>query len=537
MEYIETLRSINIIPVNENKSIYKLNSSNSILQFRILNIQEPHIPGNNQSQRVQIRKDHITEFIDKGIFIVGYSKKDQVFMVIDSALLLNKKFRTQSSINFPKSLLSITKEFQMILPMNSTGFSHLFILNKNFENYINYCSIKGYTNFTQLESLTNAFYRLEITRIFNENQPNIPHYLSNLNYLRNFSKNKEFIISHLEGTLFAQGIRNKFNLILPSNLFELLSIEHKQLVLSPSYIGKHNFTVIKDLIQSTNATNFFQLGSNTIELKNKLEYYNQQTASFLKLSKDNISTGSDIDNYLGSLLPNYKEKFEVWNSNFQRFAKRILAGKQIRENFFYDTYDQNVIDISSDFTGYQAYLDYHVNSSGHIMDLYNPIFAMYKHANISLFYKHLNRVLIGKNIIYYRGHICKYINSNKYDDIISRKIEDLLTNIDTDIISLPSDLVSKLSNSKLYQYLLSTFYTTNSEDNQTIQFELSYSESFPFEHGGIIFKGRNEKIGLFPLIFYEVIYKISLPIYFISNRHIYFLSNKSSKPVLKSTKL
>jgi len=158
---------------------------------------------------------------------------------------------------------------------------------------------------------------------------------------------------------------------------------------------------------------------------------------------------------------------------------------------------------------------------------------MYSFANVCLFYKHLNRVLHAKNLKYFRGYLVDKIVPNKYDDIIVRKIDDLFRNLTDNKIEFSADSVNFLKKSILYEYLESVFKVHNSEAEYSIFFDLEYNESYPFDHGGLICRINDERIGLFPLLFYETLYDLSLPVYFISQRFIYFLSNKSSKPVLK----
>ena len=518
---------------NYQKNIYQHDWNGYKTYFRILNLQDSHIPEDIDTLRIQVRKEHVSDFINQNIILVAYSKIDQVFIVVDPNSLVNKHFKTNSSINFSNSHVKLVPIFKIINPIISVYNSPLYLEQSVFLellDFINYCRP---ASFAHLENIFDNFYKNVIFKITNCNIPKIQTYSRNLEYISTFVKSNKFVLSHLENNIFKKGLRNKFNAILPVEIFMLLKQEHKNLIITPNYIGFDNFTILLAILKSANSSNFFLISNSSISFRNKIDFYNISIAKFLNFVKDQCATGNDIDKHLSIILPTYTDRFDSWNSHFYRFKKRILAGKFKNENYFYDSYNSKIKDISESYSGYINYLEDKVKIYTHICDIYSQIYHMYNFANVYFFYKHLNRVLHAKNLGYFRGYLVDRISPNKYDDIIVRKIDDLFRSLSDNKIEFSIDSLIFLKKSKLFAYLESVFKVQQTDANLSIIFDLEYNEAYPFDHGGLICRINDERIGLFPLLFYESLYYQSLPVYFISQRFIYFLSNKSSKPVLK----
>lgn len=526
-----------IKPTNTHNNTYTLEKDNYQTLFRILHINKSHIPGDNNSYRIQIKFQHIKEFIDNNILLIGYSEEFNCFIVVDPNSVLNKRFKSNSSINFQLSFLDLISTFQIIYPKHNDNNSPLYLNSNILIQFLQFHNNKKPTSFANYENILDDFYEEIVFKVVNNDVPKIQPYSRSLEYISQFSKDSKYVLSHLENNLFRRGIRNKHNTILPIEIFTLLSTEHKKLALSSNYLGQDNFNLIHSILKSVNSTDFFLINKSSIKFRNKIEFYNLCISNYLRYSKDNISTGNDIDNHLSNLLPTYKDKFEIWNTVYYRFKKRILAGKYKKEFYFYDSYDNSILDISTSHNGYNNYLEEKVIDGKHICDIYFAIQSMYSFSNVYLFYKHLNRILHSKNLKYHQGYCYTTVISNKYDEIVLRKIDDLLSSLAENKIEFKKDFIEIMNRSKLFNYLITVFETETTDDSINIYFELEYNEQFPFDHGGILCRSKNESIGLFPLLFYQTLYNLNLPIYFVSQRNIYYLSNKSSKPVIKSISL
>jgi hypothetical protein len=112
-----------IKPTSTQNNTYTLEKDNYQTLFRILHINKSHIPGDNNSYRIQIKFQHIKEFIDNNVLLIGYSEEFNGFIVVDPNSVLNKRFKSNSSINFQLSFLDLISTFQIIYPKHNDNSS------------------------------------------------------------------------------------------------------------------------------------------------------------------------------------------------------------------------------------------------------------------------------------------------------------------------------------------------------------------------------------------------------------------------------
>ena len=361
---------------NLQKNIYQYDFNGFKTHFRVLNLQDSHIPGDPDTLRIQVRKEHLNDFINHNIILVAYSKTDQVFIVVDPNSLINKHFKTNSSINFSKSHVKLVSFFRIINPKINETNSPLYLEPPVFIELLSFINSCRPSSFAHLENIFDNFYKNIILSINNHNINKIQNYSRDLEYLSTFVNSNKFVLSHLENNIFKKGLRNKFNAILPAEIFTLLNQEHKNLIITPNYIGFDNFTILLTILKSANSSDFFLISNSSIRFRNKIDYYNVSTAKFLNFTKDQCATGNDIDKYLSRILPTYRDNFESWNTQYYRFKKRILAGKFKKDNYFYDSYNTQIQDISASYSGYNNYLEDKVKTNIHIYEIYSNIFIL-----------------------------------------------------------------------------------------------------------------------------------------------------------------
>lgn len=496
-------------------------------QYSIQLLQIHHLgyPHDASKLRIQIRPDNVIQLREKQLIIGVYTIESvQIYAIFDPYHIASLNFKSTTSLNVAFEDLYLCYKYGPILKKDKLDSAILIVKNSSLEDILNYfytnCQDHNIFQWRQVIIQwfkTNSFKYLHTFQKFKSYKPTPDNY----NYLRN-SFNINFI--RIEDDGFKIGFQPNTSLIVDDSIADYLTYSnHYYCAIYRSIFGDIFYDELTDILTHT-PNLFFNCLHDRIELNKNYDKYFSIISEFLSNQPLKCATSEEINQYIKILYPSIKLDFQQTKS--LRFKERIIAGKsEDFQSYYFDSEDKSIDDIVYYSKSYSQFLTQQFQSCDNIYDLYKKVYEIDPLADCYKFWSAFKRSIRSESFTYNMGHL----STDKKDDFRRDKIISILNtffdNKESKYISFQKEHISKfkLNDHFIMRYLFDHF--SFFEDQNHVNFEIDITYINNNKVSGFCILGKENVIGLFPIVAPEVFLNRNEKYFFCYNSLYYYITN------------
>jgi hypothetical protein len=481
--------------------------------------------------RVQISSQHIINLRRKKLIVGKYtSNKDVVFAVFDPQSTSKLNFKNTSTLNISIHDVELALKVSILLKRDKNG--SLTLLLKN--NWLNVFTQHFYENSSdhdphQWRNILIDWYTITTTNVKYFCPTNLPDYNANASNYNDLKVNYSIGFIHIENFSFKRGFRNNRSIIVTEELAEFLTYEdHYKLILNSKCFDPNLIESISELLRvNENELIKFRMGE-IIFKYNSLDYLNL-VARFTANQYLSCATPSEIDRFISDSFPTVTLKFQDIKND--RFKERLIAGRSNeKESYYFDSLDTAINDIIYYAKSYTDFLREKLKFSENIFDLYMEVYNIDENVECLRFWHALNRVLIKVDF----DLICGRFSTFKIKDDAKEYMVKIVLNYLEDkkdkylLFGQRECSVYRLDRHYAFRYLKKFYNHFENSDGIHFDLNISYLENDRFV--GYTFIGESYGVGIFPLVFPEVVESIDESYFYYALDSVYYA--RSTKNVV-----